>query len=96
MLQQSMNRDMVRRKDVNLNKKEVNTSAVEYVEKSRNMVGDLLIGYKQEMHKSIGLRRAIINELDVYEKKDTRKKLEKVAICSYLQHMEKWEINARE
>lgn len=67
------------------------------VNKSRNVVHELLTGYKNDMNKSVGLRRAIIHEMTVADLGSTKgQRKNPINVNDFLKSMEKWEIHARE
>jgi hypothetical protein len=84
-------RDMVRRKDINLQRKEINKTIERSVEVARTTVRGMLGAYRDGVSQSIGMRRTIVNEVEVAQRSNAQKKLGQVDTEGFLPQIEKWE-----
>lgn len=89
-------RDMVRRKDINYQRQEINKTIERSVEVARTTVRGMLGSYKDGVSQSIGLRRTIVNEVELAQRQNVQKKLNRIDTDSFLPQIEKWELRGRD
>jgi hypothetical protein len=89
-------RDMVRRKDINYQRQEINKTIERSVEVARTTVRGMLGAYKDGVSQSIGLRRTIVNEVELAQRQIVQKKLNQIETDSFLPQIEKWELKGRD
>jgi predicted esterase YcpF (UPF0227 family) len=96
-LNQMFLREMVRHRDVNVQKRRVNDIIEKSVERSRSLVGEMLGAYKDGVSKSVGLRRTILTEVNMANRSSmSRIATGKLNVNDVLPKIEDWEMRSRD